>query len=123
MIPREEFPGVTVRLREALRVRGYWNAQRDAPAAARFCRMFPHYDEKQFAMWCHLRKRKRPKLWTLRRLAQDLNISLTYLLLGDLVFEAGEWSRLLAQRRHSGIPHPPPRPLRTRSDLSQEEGV
>ena len=94
-----EFPGVTERLREALRARGYWNLTRDTPAAARFCRMFPHYDEVQLAMWCHRRRRKRPKLWTLRRLAQDREIPLAYLLLGDVVFEAGEWSRLLAHRR------------------------
>jgi hypothetical protein len=94
-----EFPGVTERLREALRARGYWNLTRDTPAAARFCRMFPHYDEVQLAMWCHRRRRKRPKLWTLRRLAQDLEIPLAYLLLGDMVFEAGEWTRLVAQRR------------------------
>jgi hypothetical protein len=97
----KEFPGVTERLREALKARGYWNLKRDTAAAAQFCRMFPHYDEVQLAMWCHRRIRRRPKLSTLRRLAQDLEIPLAYLLLGDMVFEAGEWSRLLAQRSRS----------------------
>jgi hypothetical protein len=52
-------------------------------------------------MWCHRRTRKRPQLKTLRRLAQDLEISLAYLLLGDIVFETAEWARLLAQWQRS----------------------
>lgn len=104
-VPEEEFVGVTERLRAAMQARGFWNAERDGPAIARFCRTYPQFDARYMALWVNLRVKRRPSLRTLRQLADVLGVSVSYLLLGPSIYEDQEWTRILAHRR-TGHPNP-----------------
>jgi transcriptional regulator with XRE-family HTH domain len=93
-----EFPGVSDRLRAAFRERGFWPRGRKGPLISEFCRRYAGYDRRAVARWLRPETRHRPGLPHLQQLAQDLEISVTYLLLGPATFAEPEWSRLLAAR-------------------------
>lgn len=93
-----EFPGVTERLRAAMQAAGFWDEYKHAPAAAKFCRQYG-YDPRHLSIWLNPRNLRRPSLRNLRRLANDLNVSWVYLLLGPLIWLEPEWTLLQRERR------------------------
>lgn len=106
----EEFVGLRERLWIALYEAGYWDEKRQAPSAAKFCARFSGYDAKFLASWLNPRERRRPNLAELKRIAMDLGISYTHLLLGRRVFDSPEWERLeTARQRHIGGSYVPPK--------------
>ena len=97
-----EFPGVTERLRAAMKLRGFWDEEKQAPSAAKFCRQYG-YDPRHLSMWVNPRNLRRPSLRNIRRLAHDLEISWTYLLLGPTIWDGSEWTLLLRERRSMDV--------------------
>lgn len=73
----EKFPGVGERVRQRLEALGYWKEGR--PDVARFCEEKGYLPQYLYA-WL---KDRVPGYENLRRLAEDLQVSTAWLLLGD----------------------------------------
>lgn len=100
----ERFPGLAARLRERLKVLGYW--KEDRPDVRRFCREHD-YDARAFYPWISLEKPRYPSA-SIDRLAHDLQTTTPWLLHGEARLIAGTGTHKLtggrAKLRHTTAP-------------------
>lgn len=77
------FPGLGVRIRQRLKVLGYWNPRHGRPDLQRFLKEHHGYRYQYLHAWVYRdRVPERPRL---ERLAKDLDVTPWWLLFGEAV--------------------------------------
>lgn len=90
------FPGTGERIRQRLRILGYWNEHRDSPDVMRFCKERGYLPQYVYE-WL---KGTMPAYENLKRLSQDLEVPMAWILFGS---DNG----LTAPRRPAPVALPP----------------